>query len=525
MSLGINTNIASLSAQRALSNTQSDAATSMQRLSTGLRINSAKDDAAGLAISNKFTSQIQGMQTAARNSNDAVAMLQTAEGGLSSMTDNLLRIRELAVQAASDSLTDTERGYLNQEVSQLRSEIDRIANSTTFGDLGLLSGESGQTAGTASSFTFQVGHGNDSTNDRLSISIADYNTAHMGVSGGTAQVISNTSTYSNSSKMTANSDAGLTVATANNVAQTVTATTTATTFDNSANSATDLIANINSAVSGITIAGSVLASEVDFGSVTFANASDLDAADYLKIEINGQTAIDIYATDTGLSGGTEDADFSIDEIVSLYNAHANTVSGVVASKDGTSLQFTAADGRNLSVELTWVDDTGTQTNGLTLGNGTSGVAKTALGGIASLYSTDGSFTIGGTVTGSGLSAGTSSGHTETQAYAAGTGVSIDAVTVATQGNAQTAIASVDNALDTINSGRASLGASQSRFESTIENLNVSAENAMAARSRVLDADFAQESAMLAKTQVLQQAGISVLAQANAMPQQVLALLQ
>lgn len=523
MSLGINTNIASLSAQRALSNSQSDAATAMQRLSTGLRINSAKDDAAGLAISNKFTTQIQGMQTAARNANDAVAMLQTAEGGLSSMTDNLLRIRELAVQSASDSLTDTERGYLNQEVSQLRSEINRVANSTSFGDLNLLSGAAGQTAGTASSFTFQVGHGNDSTNDRLSITVADYNTAHMGVSGGTTQVISGTSTYTNSAKMTANSDAGLTVATANNVAQTVTATTNAATFNNSANSATDLIANINAAVSGITIAGTVIASEVDFGSVTIAGTQD--AADKLQIDINGQTQIEIYATSDYASGSAA-ADLDTDRIVAAYNAHADTVDGVVASNDGGSLQFTAADGRNLSVELTWADDNNTA-NALSFGGAgvASGVAETSLGGIASLYSTDGSFTIGGTVTGSGLSAGASSGHTETAAYAAGTGVSIDAVTVATQGNAQTAIASVDNALDTINSGRASLGASQSRFESTIENLNVSAENAMAARSRVLDADFAQESAMLAKTQVLQQAGISVLAQANAMPQQVLALLQ
>ena len=126
MALSINTNIASLSAQRALSTTQSDATTAMQRLATGLRINSAKDDAAGLAVVNKFTSQITGMQQASRNASDAVALLQTAESGLNSITENLQRIRELAVQAASDTLSDTERGYLNNEVTQLRSEIDRV---------------------------------------------------------------------------------------------------------------------------------------------------------------------------------------------------------------------------------------------------------------------------------------------------------------------------------------------------------------------------------------------------------------
>jgi flagellin len=521
MSLGINTNIASLSAQRALSTTQSDAATAMQRLSTGLRINSAKDDAAGLAISNQFTTQIQGMQAAARNANDAVAMLQTAEGGLSSMTDNLLRIRELAVQAASDSLTSTERGYLNDEVTELRSEINRVANATSFGDLSLLSGDAGQTAGTQSQFTFQVGHGNNSANDRLTVNIADYNAAHMGTSGETAQVISGTSTKTDTGNMTSNSSGDLTVATANGVAQTVAATTTATTFDNSANTARDLINNINSAVSGITIQGTLTASEVDFGSVTIAGTQD--ATDRLRIDINGQTSIDIYSTSDYASGSAA-TDLTTDRIVSAYNNHADTVGGVVASKDGTSLQFTAADGRNLEVTLSWTDNI-TTANALTFGDGSSGTAKSSLGGIASLFSTDGSFTIGGTRTNTNLDAGASSGHGTTTSYAAGTGVAVENITVSTQGNAQTAIIAVDNALDTINSGRASLGAAQSRFESTIENLNVSAENAMAARSRVLDADFAQESAMLAKTQVLQQAGISVLAQANAMPQQVLALLQ
>jgi flagellin len=290
MALGINTNLASLSAQRALNNTQADTNTAMQRLSTGLRINSAKDDAAGLAVASRFTSQISGMQQASRNASDAVSMLQSAEGGLQSITDNLQRIRELAVQAASDSITDTDRGYLNTEVSQLVTEINRVADTTKYNGTTLLDGTY-RTSG----LTFQVGADN-STNDRMTVTIADFNTIRLG------------------------------------------------------------------------------------------------------------------ETTTGAAGG--------------------------ASSDG-----------------------------------------------------------------------------------------VDTLSVSTQSNAQTAIDIVDRALNDVNSGRATMGAFQSRFESVVSNLNLGAENATAGRSRVQDADFAVESANLAKNQVLQQAGMSVLAQANALPQQVLALLQ
>jgi len=284
MALGINTNLASLSAQRALNNTQSDTNTAMQRLSTGLRINSAKDDAAGMAVASRFTSQISGMQQASRNASDAVSMLQSAEGGLQSITDNLQRIRELAVQAASDSITNDDRGYLNTEVLQLRAEIERVADTTKYNGTALLTGSFATTG-----LTFQVGADN-TANDRMEVTIANFQTAALG----------------------------------------------------------------------------------------------------------------------------------------LDTNNANPVSGLQ---------------------------------------------------------------------------------------------------VDTRANAQSAIDIVDRALKDVNEGRAKMGAFQSRFDSVVSNLNLGAENATAGRSRVQDADFAVESANLAKNQVLQQAGMSVLAQANALPQQVLALLQ
>ena len=185
MALGINTNLASLSAQRALNSTQSDTNQAMQRLSTGLRINSAKDDAAGMAVTSRFTAQINGMNQASRNASDAVSMLQTAEGGLQSITDNLQRIRELAVQASSDSITATDRGYLNTEAQQLILEINRVASSTQYNGTSLLSGSYASTG-----LTIQVG-ANNTANDSMEVKIGDFKTSTIGAQ---AAVVTGTST-------------------------------------------------------------------------------------------------------------------------------------------------------------------------------------------------------------------------------------------------------------------------------------------------------------------------------------------
>lgn len=177
MPLSINTNHAALAAQRAVANSQTDAAKTMERLATGLRINSAKDDASGLAVVSRLTSQIDGLSQASRNASDAVSMLQTAEGGLQSMTENLQRMRELAIQAATDSISDTERSYLNLEYRQLIDEIDRLAEATKFGDVQILNG--GGQPGAAKSFEFQIGQGTTDL-DSLRFFVSDMNKDELG---------------------------------------------------------------------------------------------------------------------------------------------------------------------------------------------------------------------------------------------------------------------------------------------------------------------------------------------------------
>ena len=400
MALGINTNLASLSAQRALNNTQADTNTAMQRLSTGLRINSAKDDAAGMAVASRFTSQISGMQQASRNASDAVSMLQSAEGGLQSISDNLQRIRELAVQSASDSITDTDRGYLNTEVSQLVTEINRVADTTKYNGTTLLDGTYA-----SSGLTFQVGADN-SANDRMAVTIADFNTSAVGLSHK-------------------------------------------------------------------------LDVDLTFDQATGSGKTDGSLSFTLTVGGNAVTMADITA---------DSDDTAMDTYFATQFAN---VEGVTFDAASNEIRSTKGE-----ISLT-----------VTLDAGTAGTS----GAVADINSS----TIGGSAFASGTAV---SGAT-----VASTGV--DQIDVSTQAGAQTAMDIVDRALKDVNNGRATMGAFQSRFESVVSNLNLGAENATAGRARVQDADFAVESANLAKNQVLQQAGMSVLAQANALPQQVLALLQ
>lgn len=497
MSLGINTNIASLSAQRALSGSQADAATAMQRLSTGLRINSAKDDAAGLAVSNAMTSRINGLQQAGRNSNDAVSMLQTAEGGLQSITDNLQRIRELAVQASNDSLGSTERGYLNTEVGQLINEINRVADSTTFNGQQLLNGTGG--TNTDGQFTFQIGAGT-SSNDNFAVTLADVNTDAMGASGtgtiaGTAVVADLTA-----GDLTVNgTDVG-----------SVTAAGTGGTL------AGGIAAAIQAADSSVTATVGAATKQLGaFTEITLSGGTP-DSGSLFQFSVGG---VNIFDTDqfqaNSLSVTETEFDSALTSKTSALAAVGITFTGTAA---GNNLTFSKADGSDFAIVATTTLDDATAVAG--------GFANlTTLGAGAKTDDVHGSITLtsASTIT-LGGAAEANAGFTNDQSSTV-TGNTLSAVTVTSRANALAAITSVDNALNTVNTSRASIGANQSRLESVIDNASVTAENSEAARSRILDADFAQESASLAKTQVLQQAGISVLAQANAMPQQVLALLQ
>ena len=434
MALGINTNLASLSAQRALNTTQSDTNTAMQRLSTGLRINSAKDDAAGMAVASRFTSQINGMQQASRNASDAVSMLQTAEGGLQSMTDNLQRIRELAVQAASDTITDTDRAYLNTEASQLVAEIERVADTTKYNGTALLSGNY-ETNG----LNIQVGADN-TTKDSLEVKVADFTTDAIGSLG--KDLKASFGAYTHSVQPTASDD--------------------------------------GTAGTG---------------------------------HVSGSLTIDVTFGESSTMQVSITADKTAAEIAALVKTEADSTTGISATVDGNDVTLAAADGSTVTMTSTLSAGTA-GVGGVESGGGSDGVNGTVASG--------GAMTVDGAA--GALSSGTASvasDNTDGATIVNG----VDGLKVDSRANALKAIDTVDAALKSINEGRAKMGAFQSRFESVVSNLNQGAENAQAGRSRVQDADFAVESANLAKNQVLQQAGMSVLAQANALPQQVLALLQ
>lgn len=379
----INTNLASLAVQRNLNANAGAAQTAMERLSTGLRINSARDDAAGLSISSRMTSQINGLNVAARNAADGISLTQTAEGGLSEVTANLQRMRDLAVQSSNGTNTQADRDALQLEFAQLHAEITRISETTNFsGQVLLGSGFTGS--------TFQVGADAGQT---IGISsILDVAATNLGNTATTSNATGDTSDIATLTAVTATeftlNSVGIALGAAANVNQRV----------------ADVVSGIN-AVSGQT-----------------GVSATHDVA-------NGQ--IVLVGNDVNIAfGGTKATDAFI---------------GFNATND---------------------DDTKAAHTG--------GVAGTNVSGFA---------------------------------------------------GAQLAITVIDEAIKEVNTARSTMGAIQSRFESVVSNLQQSSENAQASRSRILDADFAAETAAMTKAQILQQAGISVLSQANAAPQNVLALLQ
>jgi len=386
MSLTINTNVASLNAQRNLNTSQTSLSKSMQRLSSGLRINSAKDDAAGLAISDRMTAQIRGLNQAARNANDGISLAQTAEGALQESTNILQRIRELAVQSANDTNSDSDRSSLNDEVTQLKNELDRIAQTTAFNGKAVIDG-------TMTNATFQVG-ANAGTSQTISFSIESARAADLGTTN----------------------------------------------------------------ITEITAAAAALTS----GSLTFV-ADTAGAAGNYTVTVVDQA---------GLTAGT-------------------------VSVSGTTVTVTAALSASTMADIAaLINATSAATEGLITATGTATAASA------------GDYVLAG-----GVDASTTGTRT------------VDALSVSTRSEASITIESVDLALEDVDTIRGGLGAVQNRFESTIANLNNVAENLSAARSRILDADIAMETSEMTKQNILQQAGVSILAQANQIPQLALSLLQ
>jgi flagellin len=393
MALSVNTNVSSLNAQRNLNKSGEGLATSMQRLSSGMRINSAKDDAAGLQISNRMTSQISGLGVAQRNANDGISMAQTAEGAMQASTDILQRMRELALQSANGSNASSDRAALQKEVGALQTELTRIAETTSFGGQKLLDGSFGSKG-------FQVG---SNAGETITMTLGDVS----------ADAIGNTT--------------------------------------------------------GISVTADVF-SAAEITALVVTDGNDDSSATFTYTPASG----DAQTIEVDLSN-VDDAD----GLASALSASLNGL-GVTATANAANTEVTFG------------------------GNMATGSTLTAA------Y-TDGA---GNAETMTALTVGTAGGYTADAAD----------INISTAVGSSNALAIIDNALSEINNSRADLGALQNRFSHTINNLSNIQENVSASRSRIQDTDFAVETAQMTKNQILQQAGTSILSQANQLPQAALSLI-
>ncbi|OYT99807.1 MAG: flagellin [Burkholderiales bacterium PBB1] len=393
----INTNINSLTAQRNLNASQASLSTSIQRLSSGLRVNSAKDDAAGLAIAERLNTQIRGLNVASRNANDGISLAQVAEGALGKVGDSLQRIRELAVQSANATNSATDRAALQAEVAQLSDEVNRVAKQTSFNGTKLLDGS-------FTAATFQIG---------------------------------------------ANSGEAITIAALTNVT-------------------TDGLSNVTY--------GSADVPDISAAGVTTLTAV---AAGTLAISVGG---VEYKLSGLGVARSPEERLGQVAEAINRRTSDTGVTAYLSKEADGDYA---------LAFRSSTLDSTGAAA-AVTFGGFT--VAETGIG--------------------------------DTSATVASTNVAgFSTLSVASTENAWLAIKQVDDALDQVNSARATLGAVQSRFETAVSNIAIQSENTSAARGRIVDADFATETANLSRAQILQQAGTALVAQANQLPQQVLQLLK
>jgi len=457
MALSVNTNISSLNAQRNLTKSGNDLATSMQRLSSGMRINSAKDDAAGLQISNRLTSQVNGLAVAQRNANDGISMAQTAEGAMQESTNILQRMRELALQSANGSNSIADRDALQKEVTALQEELTRIADTTSFGGVNLLDGNFG-------SKKFQVG---SDANQTISVSLTSVSGEDIGDygAGGAGSVLGATSPTA----------------------------------------ALGTIANTQA--------------------ITVTNA-DGDTGIYTTVV--GDTAVDVAAGISALKIGVEaEAVLEVDIQILTVAAGSFDMDGVtyditdgdldrIAAEISTNGHEASVAGGKLSIRATGVD-------GIDMTNTANAVAMGPIGGTM-VTSTGTASSYGAVVKMTSDEAFTATGGAEAISGAAPTLQSISNLDITNAFDSQNAIATIDAALATIDSSRAGLGAVQNRFSHTISNLANIQENVSASRSRIQDTDFAVETAQMTKNQILQQAGTSILAQANQIPQAAISLL-
>lgn len=577
MPLVINTNVASLNSQRQLvhSGTALDRAT--ERLASGQRVNSAKDDAAGLAISNRMTSQIRGLDQAIRNANDGVSLVQTAEGALQEVTNMLQRIRELSIQSANGIYSDADRKTLNAEVQQLKLELNRIAETTTFNGQPLLDGSLRQTS-------LQVGA---LANQTIDVNIGSFNTFSLGGSSG--DIVGEATT------------AGLTDLTALAGGDELIINDTAISDLSPANTLNEALAIINADLDGkgavassivqvvadntgsgiLRAPGDTLTLELTDGDglsqsyvLTGTNSlrelvdkinletaveASLNESGKLVLTAEGATSLDITDSTTAIASGFVDGltsfslvltDNSVDRRGVTFQAGAGLTAGEL-----TALGIDVQDANGNLLGATVTAAAGSLLEGDLIINGTT-IGTINAGATADDTTLEAIRVINEASTETGVVAFLAPGTTDQIALRSSNGMeisikygatadpvdvlafvglqernategvgSVAGIDISTVAGAQRAIAIVDKALDQVNATRADLGAVNNRLEFTVSNLANVSEKTAASRSRIIDADFAAETAALSRAQVLQQAATAMLAQSNARPQEVLQLLR
>ena len=536
----INTNTSALSAQNSLRVTGLNQATAMERLSSGIRINSAKDDAAGLAISTRMTANIRGISAAIRNANDGISLTQTAEGSLSSIGDNLQRIRELAVQSANTGNNASDRAALNNEAAQLISEIDRVANNTTFNGIKLLDG-------TYKDQSLQVGAGNES-NDRIALSIGDATTPRLGaattaslqglaitdgikiatgaltINGYNVGATTSDGVSVALSEGSAISKANAINAIASRTGVVASAKATSVTF-NAIGAALPADKDFKFLLNGVVVSGQVEGENSNVGSASnisaAINAQTSKTGVYATIGLAGNytlTAADgrniVLSTDTASmlkADGFDPALAVADDLPTNYDPASWGSTGInVVSRGTTDILY--ADWTNLS--------TGADAD-LTVTDDKTGFSRVVFGSID--LSTDSlqGITLGG------VDAEAEKLGLDADSYTASSssGSGVGSVNLNTSTGSQSALTTLDRAINVITDMRAAMGAYQNRLIAAISNLENTSMNLSASRSRILDTDYAKETTNLAKAQIIQQAATAMLAQANQSAQSVLALLK
>jgi flagellin len=508
MSLVLNTNISSLNAQNNLTSSQASLSQSLQRLSSGLRINSAADDAAGLAISQQFTTQINGTNQAVNNANDAVSETQTASGALNTIVNNLQSIRTLAVESANGSNSASDRQALDNQVQQQIAEITQIAQQTSFNGLSVLNGSSGVT-------TYQVGANVGNT---ISINLT------QGVGATQIGQVASSSATVGTGALTGN----LTLAVGTAAAVTVGASVAGALPGQTAGSAFAKAQAINAAnISGLTASASNSVTggftQIDAATDGTGTGAGAAGATSYALSINN---VNIYSGTGNVAAGTH---LTIQDVANQINLFSSQDGNVTASVAAGQITLTAADGsditvnQNITLGAAGAAGTGGAAGTAAAGTGFAVAIAGATGGTAQVNSGQVTLEANSNIAVAGTDAGGALGQ------AAGS-IALGSSTLANQ-NVQTVaganatIQAVDSALQTVSQFQSQLGAIQNRFTAAVGNLQSTAQNLTQSRSTIQDADFAAETANLTQSQVLEQAGISVLAQANQQPQLILKLLQ